>query len=308
MNIIKKQLADFIGLILVFVFGRTALSQYDNSVMSIYFHNPSLKLFKSIIHFLRRKNFSFISEEEYYDILTGVKKRSPKSVFISFDDGWRGNLALVSVMEEYKIPATFFIPVKPVITGNFWWEYAPVILADNPIYKSVEDLKKIPNIERMNLVKQARLKSNLVRSCINLPELKKLNENELFTIGSHTYHHPISIRCNSKELDFEYGESKKILEEWLGVEIKSFSFPNGDYNARDLKLLLNYNYRMAFTVNPELSSESTSVYQIPRISINSNGGKYENIARLLRLWHKYVQPVQRVNNKHIRRIPKLVES
>lgn len=288
----KKLIANTLGFLLLLLFGKTALKQFDKQVLSIYFHDPSLFLFKGIIGFLLSKGFRFISEEEYFQIINGEKDIAGRTAFISFDDGWKGNLKLIPVLEKYQIPATFFIPVRPVMTGNFWWEYAAKVVEENQEFKSVEELKKLPNDSRMQLIRGAAARYELKRSCIELSNLKRLSENPLITIGSHTYHHPITIKCSDEELDFEYRESKKTLEEWLSVEINSFSFPNGDYNQRDLGLLKKYNYKMAFTVNPELNSTFISEFQIPRVSINSNGGKYENIARTLRVWHKFVQPLQ----------------
>ncbi|MDQ2178490.1 polysaccharide deacetylase family protein [Marinifilum sp. D714] len=288
----KKLIANILGYLLLLIFGKSALKQFDKQVLSIYFHDPSLFLFKGIIGFLLSKGFRFISEEEYFQIINGEKDVEGRTAFVSFDDGWKGNLKLIPILEKYQIPATFFIPVRPVMTGNFWWEYVAKVVEENKELKSVEELKKLPNARRMQLIRGAAVRYDLKRSCIELSELKRLNENPLITIGSHTYHHPITIKCSDEELDFEYRESKKTLEEWLSVEINSFSFPNGDYNQRDLALLKKYNYKMAFTVNPELNSNFISEFQIPRVSINSNGGKYENIARMLRVWHKFVQPLQ----------------
>ncbi|RKE04308.1 polysaccharide deacetylase family protein [Marinifilum flexuosum] len=288
----KKLIANILGYLLLLIFGKSALKQFDKQVLSIYFHDPSLLLFKGIIGFLLSKGFRFISEEEYFQIISGEKNVEGRTAFISFDDGWKGNLKLIPILEKYQIPATFFIPVRPVMTGNFWWEFAAQFVEENEEFKSVEELKKLPNDRRMQLIRGAAGRYDLKRSCIELSELKRLNENPFITIGSHTYHHPITIQCSDEELDFEYRESKKTLEEWLSVEINSFSFPNGDYNQRDLDLLKKYNYKMAFTVNPELNLNFISEFQIPRVSINSNGGKYENIARMLRVWHKFVQPLQ----------------
>jgi peptidoglycan/xylan/chitin deacetylase (PgdA/CDA1 family) len=297
MNTLKKYIADTLAFILLLLFERGALKQIENQVLSIYFHNPSFVLFKGIIQFLVRRGFHFISEDEYYAILSGEKELHKRTAFVSFDDGWKGNLKLIPILEKYNIPATFFIPVRPIITGNFWWEFAPMVLNENSEFKSAEELKKMPNNKRMLLIRDVASRYELKRSCIDLSELKSLCKHPLISIGSHTYHHPITIKCTNEELEFEYRESKRTLEDWLSTEIKSFSFPNGDYNNRDLTLLEENNYKMAFTVSPELNSNTVSAYQIPRVSINSKGGKFENIARMLRIWHRFVQPIQEKHKK-----------
>jgi len=286
---LKKYIRDIISILLLLILKKSALKQFNSHVLSIYFHNPSLVLFKGIVKFLKAHQFKFISEKEYLETVEFRSSISERMVFISFDDGWKGNLKLISIIEKYEIPVSVFIPVEPVVTGNFWWEYAPAVLADNQSFSSVEDLKRIPNSDRLQLIDSAISKHELKRSCLDLSELKRLNKHSLITIGSHTYHHPITLNCSNEELDFEYRESKKTLEKWLETEICSFSYPNGDFDQRDIILLKECGYKMAFTTNPNLSI-AADAFQIPRVSINSDGGIYENIARMLGVWHRFVQP------------------
>lgn len=294
---LKKYIRDAISILLLLIFKKSALRQFNNNVLSIYFHNPSPVLFKGIVRFLKAHQFKFISQKEYLEIVEGSYSISERMVFISFDDGWKGNLKLIKTIEKYQIPVSVFIPVEPVVSGNFWWEYATSVLAENLNFSSVEDLKKIPNSERLQLIDSAISKYDLKRSCVDLNELKSLNKHSLITIGSHTYHHPITLNCTNEELDFEYRESKKTLEKWLDTEIQSFSYPNGDFDQRDINLLKECGYKMAFTTNPNLSITGDA-FQIPRVSINSNGGTYENIARMLGVWHRFVQPFKLIRIPH----------
>lgn len=288
----KKIVGDILGFIVILFCKEPALEKFDKHVLSIYFHNPSVLLFKGIIRFLRANNFHFISENEMHKIVIGEQNVNERKVFISFDDAWKGNLKLIPVIEKYQIPISIFAPVKPVVSGNYWWEYVPYLINKYPEINCDEDLKIMINTQRMKYVREAVAEIEIERSAVNITELEYLHNHPLVTIGSHTYHHPISIKCTDEELAFEYSESKKILESWLNTEIKSFAYPNGDYDERDVKLLRNNGYKMAFTTNPNLTEENIGVYEIPRVSVNTKGGKYENISRMLGLWHQYIQPVQ----------------
>ncbi len=287
----KKIIADILGFIVVFLFKKSGLEKFDNHVLSIYFHNPSPILFTGIVHFLSVNKFRFISENELLILKSMRQKIDERMVFISFDDGWKGNLKLLPTIEKYQIPISIFVPVKPVVTGNYWWEYAPYIVKEFDEITSVEDLKLMRNSQRIAYLNKVVSKHELKRSAIDLSDLQFLHQHSLITIGSHTYHHPISVKCTEEELAFEYSDSKKTLEAWLSTEIKSFAYPNGDYDDRDLEFLKENNYKMAFTTNPLVENDLQSIYEIPRISINTKGGKYENISRILGLWHQYIQPV-----------------
>jgi peptidoglycan/xylan/chitin deacetylase (PgdA/CDA1 family) len=288
---LKKLIGNLIGIILLLIFKRSSIRKYNNQVLSIYFHNPSVLLFKGIIRFLQAHHFSFISEQEYLNIMEDDVQVSERLVFISFDDGWRGNLKLIPIIEDNNIPVTIFIPVEPVVAGNFWWEYSPAVIAIHQEFSSLEDLKKLKNADRIKLIDSVSNEVQLNRTCIDLKELKAVHDHKLITIGSHSYHHPITIKCTNEELDFEYRESKNTLEKWLETEIHSFSYPNGDFDDRDINRLKEFGYKMAFTTNSEMNKER-EVYRISRISINSHGGIYENIARMLGIWHRMVEPLQ----------------
>lgn len=291
MSRLKKVIGDILGFVMLLFFKRIALQQFERSVLSIYFHNPSVILFKGIIHFLNANGFKYIDEKQYYEIVKGSAEITGRCVFISFDDGWRGNLKLIPVIEKYNIPITIFVSVKPVISGNFWWEYTDYIKKNISKISSVEDLKKMTNQQRLIYVNKAAENITLERSAINLNELSILHNHPLVTIGSHTYSHPITIKCTNSEIEYEYSESKKILNSYLDTNIQSLSFPNGDYDERDLRLLKKNDYKMAFTTSVNVCNDIIDHYEIPRISINSMGGKYENISRMLGLWNQFIQPV-----------------
>lgn len=292
MGKLKKIAGDILGFILLILFKKSGLKKFDRHVLSIYFHNPSPFLFKGIVRFLRNNNFHFINENEMYELLTNAQYFEERKAFVSFDDAWKGNLNLIPVIEKYKIPVSIFTPVEPVVSGNYWWEYTSYIKNKNAEINCAEDLKIMMNSKRMKYVREAVAELEIERSAVNLKELERLHNHPLVTIGSHTYHHPIGIKCTDEELEFEYSESKKILEGWLKTEINSFAYPNGDYDKRDLEFLKKNGYKMAFTTSPDLSQENIGVFEIPRISINTKGGKYENISRMLGLWHQYIQPLQ----------------
>lgn len=302
MKILKKILADILGFIVVLLFKRTALEKFDKHVLSIYFHNPSPFLFKGVVRFLNANDFQFISENELIEIISEKKTIGNRKVFISFDDGWKGNLKLIPVIEKYQIPISIFVPVKPVMSGNYWWEFIPFIKAKYPEINSADDLKRMSNSQRMEYMREILPEVDLKRSAINLKELEYLHNHPLVTIGSHTYHHPINIQCNNDELAFEYAESKKTLETWLNTKITSFAYPNGDYDKRDFELLKKNGYQIAFTTNPDITSKNISLLETPRISMNTDGGNNENISRMLGLWHQYIQPLQykfKSNQKHV---------
>ena len=118
-----KILREIIACILILIYYISR--QKREGILSIYLHNPSKLLFEKIHKWLVDKGYKFISIEELENIIN-KKLITEKLVFISMDDGWRGNLDLIESMEKFKVPVTIFVPTEAVEEGNYWWEYARI--------------------------------------------------------------------------------------------------------------------------------------------------------------------------------------
>ncbi|MFL5048434.1 MAG: polysaccharide deacetylase family protein, partial [Xanthobacteraceae bacterium] len=60
----------------------------------------------------------------------------------------------------------------------------------------------------------------------------------------------------------EIFQSKHELEALLGQECVHFSYPNGDYSAREIELLRQAGYRSGRTVDLGWNSPGTDVYRL----------------------------------------------
>jgi hypothetical protein len=79
-------------------------------LLSIYFHNPSHKLFTSCVKWLKKKGFVFISVGELQDIIANKKPLPPFSALLTVDDGWKENKENIAlVAEQLQVPVTIFI-------------------------------------------------------------------------------------------------------------------------------------------------------------------------------------------------------
>lgn len=251
-------------------------------IISLYFHDPSPKVFEDVIKWCISHKYRFLDLDELYHIM--IDRRRPvveRVAFISFDDGWRSNLELLPIIEKYKVPITIFVTTEPVVSGNYWWEYARAAYSR----KDVERMKKLPyNIFRdkvSSLVKTRRLQ----RSSIDETELKILVLHPLVSIQSHTVTHPILINCDDETLERELRNSKKYLEDVSHNEIMAFSYPNGDVGEREVSAVKRAGYKLAFTTKAEkVVVGHTNILMIPRMAMNTYGGKYENISKILGLW------------------------
>jgi peptidoglycan/xylan/chitin deacetylase (PgdA/CDA1 family) len=71
------------------------------------------------------------------------------------------------------------------------------------------------------------------RSTLSWEQLKTMAADPLITIASHSVTHPTDLRTlDDQALAYEVTESKRRLEEELGIPIRYFSYPTGYYDER----------------------------------------------------------------------------
>lgn len=75
------------------------------------------------------------------------------------------------------------------------------------------------------------------------------------TIGAHGWDHTLLTHCDEAELDRQLRSSKHLLEDKLGCEIDSLSFPGGRFNRKVLEACRAAGYRTLYTSVPRVESE-----------------------------------------------------
>ena len=81
---------------------------------------------------------------------------------------------------------------------------------------------------------------------LSLPEIKDLSQD--FEIGAHSMTHRRLPTISEQEAAREIIESKAVLEQVIGKEIKVFCYPGGAYTKLHMQLVKDAGYRYARTV------------------------------------------------------------
>lgn len=247
------------------------------NVLSLYFHNPSPESFEDIVIWLVKHNYSFISAEDLLMHMKGELPLTKKSVYISFDDGWQGNLQLVPIIEKYNIPVTIFIATEPLQSGNYWWEFASKTGGQQKVaeFKAYnQDLF----YNELNLLKST---NSLCRSSMTVSELVELSKHSLVDIQSHTHTHPILTNLNDQSLDEELQHSQELLCQLIAKPIDKFSYPNGSYRMREKENVKKY-YSCAFSTIQSYPQVGGDLYEIPRIALTDD--YWSNLAKIVGAW------------------------
>jgi peptidoglycan/xylan/chitin deacetylase (PgdA/CDA1 family) len=110
-------------------------------------------------------------------------------------------------------------------------------------------------------------------------QLKEMQDSGLITFGSHSLSHPF-LECveDDQKLIDETAGSRKILQEKLGKQVNTFSYPCGRLNARVRGYAVNAGYEVAVATNPGKKMANNDVFALKRLRIS------ENAANLFVFW------------------------
>lgn len=107
------------------------------------------------------------------------------------------------------------------------------------------------------------------KGSMNWPQLKQLHSKG-FEIGSHGLNHVPLTYLSAHELDKELKGSKTVLEDGLGVEIKTFSVPRGFYNGRVRRAAEQAGYRYIFTSRFDVNRLKHDPLSLARLAVKSS--------------------------------------
>lgn len=189
------------------------------------------KVFRRQMKFLRENEYNVISLSKLVETLTEKKEIAPKTVTITFDDGFRNfHTRAFPILEEYGFQATVFLVTDFCGKYNDW--------TGNPL-----------DLPRSEL--------------LSWREIKELNDYGI-EFGSHTRTHPDLTQIANAEARRELTESKSIIEEKLGTKVKTFAYPFGKFN-RQIKKLAESNFDAACSVNLGKAQAESDFFSLERI-------------------------------------------
>jgi peptidoglycan/xylan/chitin deacetylase (PgdA/CDA1 family) len=113
------------------------------------------------------------------------------------------------------------------------------------------------------------------KPCLSWDEIRFLNKNNI-EFGSHTVNHPKLYSFDINEIVFELKESKNTIEDELGSEVFSFSYPyafpqqDKKFVKKFNKTLVQCNYRIGVTTKIGTVSKKDNPLILKRIPVNSS--------------------------------------
>lgn len=153
------------------------------------------QVFRRAIDMLRENGTRTLSLTDAMRVLRDGAPFPPRSVVITFDDGYRSVYDVAfPVLQSHRIPATVFLT-----TG-----------AEAPF-------GRLPSLEG--------------RTMLSWEEIREMQGYGI-DFGAHSCTHPDLTRLSAERLEAEVRDSKEIVEQGIGRPVASFSYPYGRYDRR----------------------------------------------------------------------------
>jgi peptidoglycan/xylan/chitin deacetylase (PgdA/CDA1 family) len=222
-----------------------------------------------------QRNYRVVSMDEMMDVATRRRRLPPRSVLITFDDGYRDfSDHAWPVLKSLGLPVTVFVPTS--FPGEparfFWWEHLHQALTRTERRDVLDTAGALYLLgsARQRADAYARLRTRakqmphaeamewIVAVCRDLgvtpvsPPLLDWNalrtlSSQGVTIGSHTRTHPLLTRIPIEEARAEVVGSLRDLERELGKALPVLAYPAGAFDDSVVRMLEEEKIVLGFT-------------------------------------------------------------
>jgi len=221
----------------------------------------SEEAFEAQLRYMHDEGYTILPLTEAIEILDGKRQASPRSVLLTFDDGYVDNLYVaIPFLRNYGMTATLFVISDYVGQSNRW----------NP--KACYDVNHL-NWDELSLWLQ-----------------------EGCDIGGHTHTHLCMTRLNAQEMHDAVVFNKAVLEDNLSINIRAFAYPYGAYNPLAQEVVSKH-YELAFAVDNGGIGVDADRYTLHRLSISpkwSVGDFAKRLEKLAALHPSFEQELRKV--------------
>jgi peptidoglycan/xylan/chitin deacetylase (PgdA/CDA1 family) len=273
--------------------------------------SPNLVLQVPLAQFERQmkhlsENYQCLSLDDFIQRLrTGALE--PRSVAVTFDDGYRDNLDLaLPVLKKYNVPATIYLTTGLMdgTTRSLWWEInelavrkltrieldwrgEKIVLNTSSTGSKKKAFSRLHSLflnagpdEQKEGVKQLCTQAGIEESrrnpqALTWDEVVQLNQERLVTLGAHSVSHAVLSKLSENDLRRELLESKLALEKRLGHEVRHLAYPfgnSGSAGGREFRIARECGYHSAVTtrLGHVYGFHAAHSHAIPRITVAYN--------------------------------------
>jgi len=189
------------------------------------------ELFEKHMRYLKENGYTTVTAGEVLGILASGDEIPPKTVCITFDDGYKNNYKnAFPVMKRYGLKGTVFV------TADFIGK-----------------------------------EGGPFGGYLNWDEIKEMKTSGSFTFGCHSLTHENLARLDNNRLSGEIKDAKRILEERTDGKVETFAYPfgwPGTFDREVVNTVKNEGFLAAFTGIYGKNTKKTDLFHLRRISVS----------------------------------------
>ncbi len=260
-----------------------------------------------LINTYKANRYSFVSLDEIYEILSSKKRRIPKVVAFTFDDGYYDNYKYAyPILTDLSIPMCVYITTDfPDRKAVLWWYLLEYLFNKRDQFlfpksdrivtlncktnedkqKAFKEIRRLIIINHIDYIKDLKHLFNINEldfdalnndfnntHLLNWQQISEMAKSALLSIGTHTISHPVFKQMSENEIINEIIISKKLIEKHIKKEIWHFAYPYGgqeEVGKREFDILKKLNFRTCVTTRHSnlFSGHGKHLECLPRISI-----------------------------------------
>lgn len=195
-------------------------------------------MLRMVVEHFTREGYRFVSPD---DLAAGLS-RGGKYVLLTFDDGYYNNKRALPVLEEFNVPAVFFVSSDHVKLGKaFWWDVVyrefkkrggtdQEIGLANAHYKQLRTSDVEADL-RKQFGESALLPAGDLDRPFTQPELRAFANHPLVFLGNHTQDHAILSNYSAAEIEEQILGGQQAIREITGKTPRIIAYPNGNHSA-----------------------------------------------------------------------------
>lgn len=216
--------------------GRQRSWENGDGVTVLFYHSldsgKPLTNFLKQIDYLVRHGYNVVPINDVVSHVKGKKTLPPRSVCLTFDDGYRDNYgAVFPIRKRHDVPVTIFLSTK---------------------YVASDDTQEID--------------LKIGERFLSWAEIKEMARSGV-CFGSHGHNHCDLTSLSADKSLQEILLSKELIEKNLSGRIRYFSYPYGRYDGKTLRLLKKAGFEAAFTTIPGAIRPGDDPYALKRTLI-----------------------------------------
>lgn len=223
---------------------------YHHILPQSSFIASSVDEFREQMSFLAQNGWTTLSSDEFYRYKKGAFSPPKKSVFITFDDGWRDNYVYAyPILKEFGLKATLFLITE-------WIE------------KASENRENFEPMKHKDAKKE--VSQHPAKVILNWDEIETMKD--VFDFHSHTYTHRDNCFETITWKD-EFQKSRNIIQKRLGFDDLHLCWPRGIYDETLIKEAQKEGFKILYTTKRGINNPDGKMDEIKRIAVKK-GAKW----------------------------------